>query len=54
MTSETSGRISYTESNVFKSITSLLWNTTECCRGFEDMKDEINMRSSPITSDILV
>ena len=22
--------------------TSTLWNTIECCRGFEDMKDEIN------------
>ena len=22
--------------------TSTLWNTTECCRGFEDMKDEIS------------
>ena len=22
--------------------TSTLWNTIECCRGFEDMKDEIS------------
>ena len=22
--------------------TSTLWNTMECCRGFEDMKDEIS------------
>ena len=23
-------------------ITGTLWNTMECCRGFEDMKDEIS------------
>ena len=31
-------------------ITSKLWNTIECCRGFEDMKDEIS--TSLKTSDI--
>ena len=31
-------------------ITSTLWNTIECCRGFEDMKDEIS--SSLKASDI--
>ena len=30
---------------------STLWNTTECCRGFEGMKDEIS--SSLKDSDIL-
>ena len=32
-------------------ITSTLWNTIGCCRGFEDMKDEIS--SSHNASDIL-
>ena len=31
--------------------TSTLWNTTECCRGFDDMKNEIS--SSLKTSDIV-
>ena len=34
----------------FGDITSTLWNTIECCCGFEDMKDEI--RSSLKASDI--
>ena len=32
-------------------ITSTFWNTIECCRGLEDMKDEIS--SSLKASDIL-
>ena len=31
--------------------TSTMWNTIECCRGFQDIKDEIN--SSLKASDIL-
>ena len=36
--------------SIYPPTTGTLWNTIECCRGFEDMKDEIS--SSLNASDI--
>ena len=40
----------YTVTAYYITSTSTLWNTIECCRGFENMKDEIS--SSLKASDI--
>ena len=32
----------YVKSLTLIIVTSTLWNTVECCRGLEDMKDEIS------------